>query len=353
MKIKIDHIDKIEGHAGFVAKIVNGDVEAAKIEIEQGKRLIEKLLIGRKYDEAPIISSRVCGICPTVHQITSIAAIENAFGVKPRPETIRWRRIMLYAQIVQSHGFHLFLLSMDKKILPVRDFANRLLEIIGGRAVHPITPEVGGFKKIPEKKAIKRLMKDYDLVLKEAGKLTFRFKNQPKFYRLTAFKALDEVYCGKEKTSEKNNKLFMLGALARVNLYSDKLNPKAKKLLNLKLPCHNPFMNTYCQAIEIVHFLEEIGKEIKQIRFTDQKVKYKVKAGAGTAVCEAPRGTLYHSYVIDKNGFIKKADLLTPTAQFIPNLEADLKKYVGRTRDEAKIRKLIRAYDPCITCAVR
>ena len=254
MNLKIDHLAKIEGQEGFAAKIIDGQIEASKIEIEQGRRMIEKILLGRKYDEAAIITSRICGICPIVHQITSLKAIENAFDIQPSEETISWRKIMLYGQIVQSHSLHLFLLSMDKRFLPLRDFINRLLEIIGGRSIHPITPEVGGFKKIPEKKAVKNLMKNYQKILRTAVDLVPQFRKQPMFYRPTEFRALN--YFGSLAPKALGTKLpkstFMLGALARINLYPDQLNPRAKKFLNFETPSYNTFMNIYSQAIEIL-----------------------------------------------------------------------------------------------------
>jgi len=170
MEIKIEHIAKIEGHAGFVADIVRGDVKKAKIEIEQGKRFLEKILQGRSFADAAIICSRICGICPVVHQITCLRAVENAFSVEPGPETVNLRKIMLAGQMIQSHALHLFFLSMNRELLPIRDFGNRLIEIIGGRSVHPITPKVGGFEKFPEKKKIENLMEKYKETLKLAQK---------------------------------------------------------------------------------------------------------------------------------------------------------------------------------------
>lgn len=351
MKIKIEHIAKIEGHAGFVAHIVNGDVKKAKFEIKQGKRFMEKLLEGRKYDEVPIICSRICGICPVVHQITSIRAIEDAFGIKPNQEIRNLRKIMLALQIIQSHTLHLFLIWPDKRILPIRDFVNNLLNIIGGRSIHPITLEVGGFKRIPNQKEIEKLMKEHGKILKSAIKIASQFKKQPEFLRKTGYFASSDIYDG--KLPKKNNKTIMLGALARINLYSNKLNPHAKKLLHFKIPSYNSFMNIPSQAIEIVHFLEEVKKISEKLKYKNVSLDYKVKAGKGTAFCEAPRGILFHSYSIDSKGYIKKADIITPTLQFISNLEADIKEYLKGTQDKEKIKRLIRAYDPCISCAIR
>ena len=83
-----------------------------------------------------------------------------------------------------------------------------------------------------------------------------------------------------------------------------------------------------------------------------------MKAGAGIGAVEAPRGTLYHSVKIDKNGIIMNYDIVTPTVQSLVNLEEDadelMKKHSKLPEQELyrEIQMLIRAYDPCITCSV-
>jgi radical SAM protein with 4Fe4S-binding SPASM domain len=78
---------------------------------------------------------------------------------------------------------------------------------------------------------------------------------------------------------------------------------------------------------------------------------------SGLAACEAPRGTLYHYYEINSQGLIQKCNIITPTAQFLNNIEEDLKiwlpkvKKLSQKEREKRIKMLIRAYDPCITCA--
>ncbi|MCK4919336.1 MAG: nickel-dependent hydrogenase large subunit, partial [Candidatus Pacebacteria bacterium] len=110
MKIKIDHIAKIEGHAGFVGHIVKGNVTKAQVEIHEGARLIESLLVGRSYEDVPVITSRICGLCPVIHGITSIKALEKAFDITPTKETVILRELMLAGQIIQSQVLHIFFL---------------------------------------------------------------------------------------------------------------------------------------------------------------------------------------------------------------------------------------------------
>lgn len=357
--IKIDHIAKSEGQMGFMAHILKGDVKSARLEIHEGARLIEGLLIGRQYDEAPIITSRICGLCSIVHNICSLKAIENALDIKVSKQTKTLRKLLLYSQIIQSHSLHLFMLSENlprrqagKKILPIRSWINQFLEIIAGRAIHPLTTMIGGFRKLPDIKALKKLMRQHNKILKTAHELIPKYKDQPDFYRKTEFRALKNIYGNSIKIMPaeiqkdavmRTSNAYMLGPIARLHLYNYEHD--------LTMPCYNAFYNIYAQAVEIAYYLEKI-KNVLPAKFKESNIEFKIKHGKGIAACEAPRGTLYHAYEIDKNGKIKNANIITPTAQFLNNLEADLKEYLKDNWAAEKAKNLIRAYDPCISCAV-
>lgn len=414
--IKINHIAKMEGHTGFVASILAGEVKKAKLETLEGARLIEGILLGRDYFEVPMITGRICGICPIVHFLSATQAIENAFGVKVSEQTTILRKILELAQIIHSHALHLFFLSLPdffdiendlnfikkfkketKATLRVRQFALDLVELIGGRIVHPLTIEVGGFKKLPATEEINKLLKNYSAFLQDAifiAEFATKIK-VPKFSRPTQFialfdkkeyevlegdviassnkkykvkdfyKLIEEFHQPFEKVKRVNlgDKPYFTGALARLNLNFDQLNPQAKKIwknTGIVLPCYNIFYNVIAQAVEIVHCLEEIKKLLGQLGKIDQKnikVKVKPRAGEGYSAVEAPRGILFDYYKLDKNGKILDANIITPTAQFLANLEADLKAYLPNVYNlplkqrRSKIRTLVRAYDPCISCA--
>ena len=112
MNIKINHIAKMEGHTGFMASVIKGDVKSAKLQVQEGIRLIEGILIGREYKDMPLIAQRICGICPVVHNLTSIKALENAMNVSVSVETEKLRALLEHAQIIHSHALHLFFLSL-------------------------------------------------------------------------------------------------------------------------------------------------------------------------------------------------------------------------------------------------
>jgi len=414
--IKINHIAKMEGHTGFVAHILDGNVQKAKMETHEGARLIEGILLGRDYFEVPIITGRICGICPIVHFLSSTHAIEEAFKVKVSSQTVALRKVMEHLQIMHSHGIHMYFLSLPdffdiendlnfiKKhpretsaALRVRQFAIDMVKLIGGRVVHPLTMEVGGFKKLPSIEEINQLLKNYNALMEDAVFVAefARDIKYPKFSNQNTFVALYdpkeyEILFGDIKTSEgKKYKVkefyqtikelhqpfekvkrteydqepYFVGALARVNVNFDLLNPQAKKIWKssgIAIPCYNSFYQTFAQAVEIIHSLEEIKKIFKQLGKIDQKnIKVKVvpRAGEGWGAVEAPRGILLDYYKFDKKGKVLDANVISPTAQFLANLEKDLKAYLPQIYQmkavarKKKIRTLVRAYDPCISCA--
>ncbi len=263
-----------------------------------------------------------------------------------------------------------------------------------------MNPEIGGFKTPPDKRKLAELLANYETVLEAAIGLAKFFKSlkYPQFSRKTNFVSLfdsgryplssDEVFFNGEETREKfgvgefykkikeiqtpgevvkraefmRQEHYLVGALARLNNNSG-LNQEAAKLRKgfSDSPDFNIFHNIFAQAIEAVHFTEEAGKIIREALAGDLDVvgkEYKMKSGQGLCALEAPRGTLFHYYEIDKSGSVANCNIITPTAQFLNNLEEDLKAYAPeifkklcRSDCQKRIRTLIRAYDPCVSCA--
>ena len=123
----------------------------------------------------------------------------------------------------------------------------------------------------------------------------------------------------------------------------------------------NIFKNNISQAIELVDAAERCAalcRELAEDPGDSSVVEFSPKAGHGVAAIEAPRGTLFHELVFDERGRVEHADILTPTAQSLANLEADIRKLVPSIVDLPQdefilvIEKLVRAYDPCLSCAV-
>lgn len=416
MKITMDHVARTEGHFGFVSHIVNGDVDKAKLETFEGARLFEGILISRHWHEIGEVSQRICGVCPVIHCITANKAVEKAMGVEVSPETVLLRKMMLLGQTIQSHALHLYFLSLpdfldyqddlkmiakypdlSKRMLRLRDFGNKIIASIGGRAVHPISPKVGGFTKYPTREVIGTLAKRGKAILPMAIELAELFNNlsYPNFSRETEFVSLatSGEYAFYEgditssqgyhvpakkylnnleeaqkpfklvKSTKHNGKEYLVNSLARLHLNYKYLAPKAQEVLEksvIDFPDYNTFHNVIAQAVEVVHCVEEyqrLAKEFSLSKGTTPFVEVKVKAGKGVGAGEAPRGTLYHEYEIDEQGKVTNCNIITPTAQFLFNIQEDLEVYLPKLKDKKlsvqkkEIKKLIRAYDPCISCA--
>lgn len=432
MEIKIEHISKIEGHAGFIADIADGKIKKVRLDIKEGARLLEGILRDRNIYEVSHITARICGVCPVVHTLASLKALEKALDIEVSPNTLLLRQLMMVGQIINSHALHLFFFSLpdflgfDKDLamvgkhprrtqeaLAIRDFGNQLIEVIGGRSIHPLTPTIGGFLKLPDKRKLRHLFDISTKALADAQRLAKLFigLKYPHFVRSSPYASLHAAkeyafYDGLIKTPNEaktsptdfmkiikeyqlensvvkralyQGQPYMVGAISRLNNNHSQLNPHAKRLLKqakLLLPSFNPFHNIPAQAVEIVHCVEEAHKLLKMTLhklldsndIAEQRdlVETKLRSLKGTfqatAAVEAPRGTLYYFYELGGNGKVVNCNIITPTSQNMARLERDVEEYLpsllGRqTRGtcdkdcQAKIKMLVRAYDPCLTCA--
>ncbi len=424
MKIVVPHIHKIEGKAGFWAKVAKtGKIEDLRIEVLEGLRQIEGILIGRRVQDVPIVVSRICGICPVVHILNACSALEKALEIKVSPEIILLRKLFLVSQIIQSHTLHLFFMSLPdffnleneldlmkkfkketRAALKIRDFSLKIARIVGGRAVHPIRPQLGGFTKLPTKPDLKKILRDFPFIIEQALILaeTFKDLSYPVLKRRTNFVSLfskDEYsFYQAPHLLSKNKKItishfyaneieedlkilpvkrvkyrgepYLVGAMARIKNNGQFLAPLARKFFQDFKKKHslseedffaNVYYNIFSQAIEVIHFLEiseQVTKEILKSEFQESKKEFQISKGSGLSAMEAPRGTLFTYLEVDKQGRILNCHIVTPTAQFLANLEEDLKvlmPQIFKLSEKEKIRKvrsLIRAYDPCISCAV-
>jgi len=154
---------------------------------------------------------------------------------------------------------------------------------------------------------------------------------------------------------------YLVGSLARLNFNKDLLNPRTKEDLAeyLKVfPSNNIHHNNLAQAIEILHCVDDALDILRTIKIADEKpIHNPRKSGTGVGVIEAPRGILYHMAKVDDKGMIVDYDVIVPTSQNQITIEKDLKKYFNdnlnlpETTLKLEAEKIIRAYDPCMSCA--
>ena len=418
IKIELEHITRVEGHGNIVLDADNGKIISVQWQVPEAPRFFEVMVDGRDYHQLAHITSRICGICSIAHTLTSLKATENAMGVKISKQTLLLRKLALHAENIQSHILHLgYLVSPDlfgvgsvfplikthkdivTKIVKIHRLANEMSELICGRTIHPVTLTVGGFTKIPTEKKLIELKDQIHGIIKTAHDITevvlTNAVKLPVFTRETEYIGLvsNDEYAlydgvigstdtGKHKIQDylsitneymvphstakytkHNRDSYMVGALARYNLNSQKLTPMAKEIANksgLKTICFNPFMNNIAQLVELYHSLEDsinLIDELIKNRLKEEKVKIKVKAGQGVGIIEAPRGILIHDYTIDKNGTCVKANCIIPTNQNHATIQKDMELFAPTLLDKSKkeielnLEMLVRAYDPCISCS--
>jgi len=116
-KITIEPVTRIEGHARVTIHLDDaGKVAESYLHIDQF-RGFEKFSEGRMYFEMPVITPRICGICPVSHHLASAKACDVVAGVTPpRPATLL-RRLLHMGQIIQSHSMHFFHLASPDLLL--------------------------------------------------------------------------------------------------------------------------------------------------------------------------------------------------------------------------------------------
>jgi coenzyme F420-reducing hydrogenase alpha subunit len=272
---------------------------------------------------------------------------------------------------------------------------NFLATLVAGRSVHAMYPEIGGFLKFPDAAGVAEAIKKLESVRPAALRLIEIFRNTPfHFNRKTQFMALvpdgnygylngsvitsrGEVYPKEEFRNHLehvvlpysqasaymyDNEGYMVGALARLNLAKGKLHPKTKESLGDLLdtfPSTDIFYNNLAQAIEILHSIDEATDILKNNTFVAEPlVKAVNREAIGVGVVEAPRGTLYHKITIGADGLVKEGEVIVPTGQNQINIERDVATLVqgllpdtSQEKIELEIEKLIRAYDPCMSCA--
>lgn len=413
--IKVDYLARVEGEGSLVVNIKGNKIQDLKFKIFEPPRFFEAFLIGRHFTEVPDITARICGICPIAYQMSSVHAMERIAGIKIEGPIRDLRRLIYCGEWIESHILHIYLLhapdflgyqdalqiakdhpEVVKKALELKKIGNEIVNLLGGREIHPINVRVGGFYSIPAKSEFLLLMerlkwaRDAALeTVRWAASLPFpefdfdyefvalRHPNEYPFNegRLVSNKGLDIdiseyennffeehiAYSNALHSVNKKGEPYFVGPLARFNLNFDKLSPIAKEIseeVGFIPPITNPFKSIIARAVETVYACDEAIRIIENMDWsTKPYIEFEMKEGIGYGCTEAPRGILYHRYKVGKNGLVESAKIVPPTSQNQKQIEKDLyefvTKYINLPKDELqwKLEQAIRNYDPCISCA--
>ena len=386
-RIKVDYLARVEGEGALDIKIHNNALEDVKLRIFEPPRFFEAFLRGRKFDEVPDITARICGICPIAYMMGACHAMEMACGVpSPRGVIRDLRRLIYCGEWIESHVLHIYMLhapdflgypdvikmAKDHKelvegALKFKKIGNDIMKVVGGREIHPINIRLGGFYKAPSRSKLNELKEPLQWALGFA-KRTAEFAAtlpMPEFEReyefvaishpdeypfneghLVSSKGLDVPVSGYDdylieehdehstalRTRTVNGNRVVMGPLARYALNHEKLTPVASataKSLGLGESVNNPFKSIVVRAIETIFAVEESLRIIDRYEETDTPfVEVPASAGTGYGATEAPRGVCYHRYSIDDQGIVTDAKIVAPTSVNQASMEQDLLHYI-------------------------
>ena len=415
--IRVEVLTRVEGEGALHIHARGGELQRVELRIFEPPRLFESLLRGRSIFEAADITARICGICPVAYQMTTVHAIEAALGIVVPPEIRQLRRLLYCGEWIESHSLHIHLLHAPdflgyesglkmatdhraavERGLRLKKHGNQLLAVLGGRAVHPVNVTVGGFFKTPSRAALQQLIPDFEWGLAAAIEMArwvaqfdkpeteivddcqvcLRHPDEYPFNagRVVSTDGLDLAVEDYEQefvehqephstalhsVRRANRSPYLVGPLARVNLCGDQLTAPARELkreLGWTGHVRNRYWSIVARALEVVHAYAEALELLRGYRpLSSSRVAAPLRAAAGSAATEAPRGLIYHRFEIDDAGCITRATIIPPTSQNQARIEADLAAWLP-TRlhwpDELVAQhaeRLIRNYDPCISCS--
>jgi len=428
-KLIIDPVTRIEGHARITldiddsGKVTQGHLQVLEI------RGFEKLLEGMELFKMPLITARICGVCPAAHHMASVTAIENGLGVKITDTAKRLRELMYMGHILHSHALSNFVLTgpdifqgLDaphesrnifellrlkpeavKKMLRLRSIGQRVVEIVGGRGVHPVTSIPGGLASAPSSEEMENMsswgaeavsileelhpllmdalagfadIRDCldipysSLSLTDRGNVTFfqapmavmaptgkiesTFEGD-KYQEYLNEHSMPGSYMKSVRLKD-GDRSFFVGPLARLNVNSAFSTPKADALLTTyrsnKSPRTSALDFIEARLLEMVHCAERI-QELAATPAGDDLL-----AGRFVGVVEAPRGILIHEYQTDDDGVLTAANLIVATQNNYDAIDHSIagiaSKYAGTGQDEllmSSVEFSLRCFDPCLACA--
>ncbi|MFJ7912360.1 Ni/Fe hydrogenase subunit alpha [Kitasatospora sp. NPDC096204] len=412
--LSVGALARVEGEGALHVAVRGDEVESVRLAIYEPPRYFEALLRGRRYTEPPDLTSRICGICPVAYQMTACRAVEDACGVTVDGQLAGLRRLLYCGEWIESHALHIHLLHAPdflglpdalalarsdpaplRRGLRLKKAGNEIVEVLGGRAIHPVNVRVGGFHRLPTRAELDHLA----AVLREARtdaedvlrwvagfdfpSLTVRHEllalREPEGYAIDsgtptgALAGPFDVAEFEQRVREHqvphstalhaalDGRPHLTGPLARWNLSAERLPARIRALAaeaGLGPRCDNPFRGIVVRAVEVLWAVTEAQRIIEEYRPPPAAaVAVPPRAGTGYGATEAPRGLLYHRYDIDAEGIVRLAVIVPPTAQNQTAIEADLRSFIEPRLhlDDAELTRqceqVIRSYDPCISCA--
>jgi coenzyme F420-reducing hydrogenase alpha subunit len=417
LHFEVGQLTRVEGEGSLDLRVAADGTVAAQLRIFEAPRYFERLVVGRTPDEVIDIVARVCGICPVAYQMSAVHAFEHLLEVDIDPAVRLLRRLLYCGEWIESHALHIFLLhapdflgypsalemahdhlELVSRGLSMKKLGNRIVAIVGARAIHPLSVRVGGFSRAPRAQELDELRSPLETAITEA-EATVKWAasldtppsdREPRLVSLrhpgeypmsdgrivsndgidlspddwgSAFHEVQVPWSHALQASAADGVPYLLGPTARVALAADQLHPRAAAALKAtrispEALRRNVFHSIVARAVELLHALAEAADIVASYAPPARPAAaWKAKAGVAAWATEAPRGLLFHRYTLDAKGIVRGAQIVPPTSQNQAAIEHDLALFAPAVlhlpHDEAtrRMEQLIRSYDPCISCA--
>jgi coenzyme F420-reducing hydrogenase alpha subunit len=348
--------------------------------------------------------------------MTAVHAFEHALRIEIDPAVRALRRLLYCGEWIESHALHVYLLHLPDFLryasaiemardhratvesgLALKKAGNRVVELVGGRAIHPVSVRVGGFSRSFRRAEIVALRETLETALDialetvdlVAGLDTPEFVRDGRLVALrhpteypmnegrivstdgldlaatdwrSAFREDQVAWSHALQARGRDGRPYLLGPSARITLAGDQLHPTAAAALRrtglAEEIAVNPYRSIVARAVELVDATAEALDLVEAYEPPDAAATSWRPGPANAAwATEAPRGLIFHAYELDDRGLVAHAQIVPPTSQNQAAIESDLAAFAPRVldlpRDEATLRieQLIRSYDPCISCA--
>lgn len=420
---------RIEGNADIELEIRNGEVASARFLV-QDFRGLEKFLSGRRAESLPSLVSRICGLCSASQQVASLLAIEDALGIAVPPSVRALREVLVLGEWISSHALSYFFLSfpdftgsargifdlMEKEpkiagtALAVRRAGQRITELIGGRAVHPVSLAPGRFSSPPsagdldEAGSVARELTGLSASFIEqlggrhgpGGQIPFPDGQRVNYLHYDSdrsgglFRVHDRDGTAglsfsrgeiEENISEMRadwsyakfpylsqmgfpDGIVLVGPLSRIFRRGGILEGPETASFAVTEQLRDPSrlsLDHYdlCRLLEIHWASLRIQDLLAGLDGIEDRGEVSLEgSGKGVGIVEAPRGVLVHTYLINE-GCVERIGLLVAT-QFnnpfinlvIGNIAAAHIEEDSLTPDgERLVGRCIRTFDPCLSCA--
>ncbi|MCX4595843.1 nickel-dependent hydrogenase large subunit [Streptomyces sp. NBC_01549] len=426
--LRIPALTRVEGEAALRLRILDGTVTEARLKIYEPPRFFEAFLRGRAHTEPPDITSRVCGICPVAYQLSACRAVEDACGAVVDGQLAALRRLLYCGEWIESQTLHMYLLHAPdflghadliamarthpehvQRGLRLKQTGNAIMELLGGRAIHPVNIRLGGFHRTPTRSELRPLEERLRVALDDAWDTVrwvagFDFPQakcdadllalaEPGTYAIESGvptvlpadptlppRSFPVRHFSDHVTEQQaphstalharlDGRRHLTGSLARYAVSGHLLSPtalQAAREAGLGDPplasfraegtargevCRNPYRSILVRAVEVLYAVEEALRIIDAYEPPPRPyIEVPPRAGVGHGATEAPRGLLYHRYHLDGDGRITDACLVPPTAQNQGAIEEDLRLLVqdALVRGQASDAELARLCERAI-----